>query len=72
LSDAAVEIWHADAAGVYSGVPGNSGNFLRGVQRTNASGVARFDTISRAGIASRRRAVGGAGPESGKLVVNAY
>ena len=45
LSDAAVEIWHADAAGVYSGVSGNGGNFLRGVQRTNASGVARFDTI---------------------------
>ena len=43
--DAAVEIWHADAAGVYSGVSGNRGNFLRGVQRTNASGVARFDTI---------------------------
>ena len=24
---------------------GNSGNFLRGIQRTNASGVARFETI---------------------------
>lgn len=45
LENAAVEIWHADAAGVYSGVSGNRGNFLRGVQRTNASGVARFDTI---------------------------
>ena len=45
LQNAAVEIWHADAAGVYSGVSGNRGNFLRGVQRTNASGVARFDTI---------------------------
>ena len=45
MPDAAVEIWHADAAGVYSGVSGNRGNFLRGVQRTNASGVARFDTI---------------------------
>ena len=45
LQNAAVEIWHADAAGVYSGVSGNSGNFLRGIQRTNASGVARFETI---------------------------
>jgi protocatechuate 3,4-dioxygenase beta subunit len=45
LSNAAVEIWHADASGNYSGVSGNSGNYLRGVQRTNASGVARFETI---------------------------
>ena len=45
LENAAVEIWHADAAGVYSGVSGNRGNFLRGIQRTNASGVARFETI---------------------------
>jgi protocatechuate 3,4-dioxygenase beta subunit len=26
-------------------VSGNGGNYLRGVQRTNASGVARFDSI---------------------------
>jgi protocatechuate 3,4-dioxygenase beta subunit len=45
LEDAAVEIWHADAAGSYSGVSGNGGNYLRGIQRTNASGVARFETI---------------------------
>ena len=45
IQGAAVEIWHADAAGVYSGVSGNSGNFLRGIQRTNATGVARFETI---------------------------
>ena len=45
LEDAVVEIWHADADGVYSGVSGNRGTFLRGAQRTNASGVARFDTI---------------------------
>src|SRR6201991_385443 len=45
ISNATVEIWHADAAGEYSGVSGNGGNYLRGVQRTNASGVARFDTI---------------------------
>jgi hypothetical protein len=45
LRNAVVEIWHADAAGVYSGVSGNEGNFLRGAQRTGANGVARFDTI---------------------------
>ena len=45
LTNAGVEIWHADAAGNYSGVSGNGGNYLRGVQRTNSSGVARFDTI---------------------------
>jgi protocatechuate 3,4-dioxygenase beta subunit len=42
-----VEIWHCDALGVYSGaVAGKPGtNFLRGVQRTNANGVATFKTI---------------------------
>jgi protocatechuate 3,4-dioxygenase beta subunit len=44
---AAVEIWHCDALGVYSGaVAGNPGtNFLRGVQRTSAKGVATFETV---------------------------
>jgi protocatechuate 3,4-dioxygenase beta subunit len=45
LENANVEIWHADASGDYSGVSGNGGNYLRGIQRTNASGVARFETI---------------------------
>ncbi len=45
LPAATVEIWHADAAGTYSGVSGNGGNFLRGAQRTSSRGVARFDTI---------------------------
>jgi len=45
ISNAAVEIWHADAAGAYSGVEGNSGNFLRGIQRTNSSGLVRFESI---------------------------
>jgi protocatechuate 3,4-dioxygenase beta subunit len=40
-----VEIWHADAAGTYSGVQGNSGNFLRGGQKSDAAGKVRFDTI---------------------------
>jgi protocatechuate 3,4-dioxygenase beta subunit len=47
VKNAAVDIWHCDALGVYSGaVAGNSGtNFLRGVQKTNAKGVASFKTI---------------------------
>ena len=47
LAGAAVDIWHADGSGVYSGFGAGSGNrtFLRGVQRTNAAGVATFETI---------------------------
>lgn len=45
IKDAAVEIWHCDAAGVYSGVQGDTGMFLRGVQRTDAKGLALFRTI---------------------------
>ena len=45
VTGAAVEIWHCDAGGEYSGVQGDSGMFLRGVQRTDANGLARFRTI---------------------------
>src|SRR6476469_3019929 len=45
LKSAAVDIWHADASGVYSGVAGNRGTFLRGVQKTDDGGLAVFDTI---------------------------
>ena len=45
IKGATVELWHADASGVYSGVQGNSGNFLRGGQRTDANGNVRFETI---------------------------
>lgn len=45
IRGAAVDIWHADAGGVYSGVAGNTGTFLRGVQRTDDTGLAVFDTI---------------------------
>jgi protocatechuate 3,4-dioxygenase beta subunit len=45
IKGAAVEIWHCDASGVYSGVQGDTGMFLRGVQRTDSKGVARFRTI---------------------------
>ena len=45
IEGATVEIWHCDAGGVYSGAQGDGGTFLRGAQRTDAGGVARFDTI---------------------------
>ena len=41
----AVDIWHCDALGEYSGVNGTTTTFLRGVQLTDAKGVARFATI---------------------------
>ena len=56
LADAAVDVWHCDAGGEYSGFNGNSlaatsaggtndKRFLRGVQLTDADGVAGFTTI---------------------------
>ena len=46
IKDAAVDVWHCDAGGTYSGVQGSSGTtFLRGTQLTDANGTATFDTI---------------------------
>ena len=45
IARANVDVWHADALGVYSGVQGNTGTFMRGIQPTNAYGVALFDTV---------------------------
>jgi protocatechuate 3,4-dioxygenase beta subunit len=60
LSNAAVDIWHCDARGYYSGVSSNNpgpdadateaaeaadARFLRGIQLTDATGVAEFQTI---------------------------
>lgn len=42
---AKVEIWHADAAGTYSGVAGEGGNDLRGVQVADGAGRVRFESI---------------------------
>ncbi|HEY0429848.1 MAG TPA: intradiol ring-cleavage dioxygenase [Pyrinomonadaceae bacterium] len=49
LEGATVDVWHCDAAGVYSDVKDPSFNtvgqkFLRGFQTTDANGVARFTT----------------------------
>jgi protocatechuate 3,4-dioxygenase beta subunit len=47
IKSAAVDIWHCDARGVYSGTTQATDDerFLRGVQPTDAKGVARFETI---------------------------
>jgi protocatechuate 3,4-dioxygenase beta subunit len=47
IKGAAVDIWHADALGVYSGFGSGSGNrtFMRGIQKTDANGLARFRSV---------------------------
>jgi len=47
IRNAAVDIWHADAEGVYSGfgAGASSRTFMRGIQRTNAKGLALFRTV---------------------------
>ena len=54
IKNARVDIWYANAQGVYSGVASqgddlgagvNSGNFLRGTQLTNAKGMVTFKGI---------------------------
>lgn len=54
IKGARVDIWYANAQGIYSGVASrgddlgagvNSGNFLRGTQVTNAKGVVTFKGI---------------------------
>lgn len=60
LADAAVDIWHCDAHGYYSGISSNrpggdadpavaaeaaTQKFLRGIQLTDKTGVAEFETI---------------------------
>jgi protocatechuate 3,4-dioxygenase beta subunit len=45
IKGAAVDVWHCDALGTYSGVQGNRGTFMRGIQRSDARGLASFRTI---------------------------
>jgi protocatechuate 3,4-dioxygenase beta subunit len=52
LKDVAVDLWHCDAVGVYSGFAGQLGGlattgatFLRGTEITDADGLAAFDTV---------------------------
>jgi protocatechuate 3,4-dioxygenase beta subunit len=47
IKGAAVDIWHADAVGVYSGFGAGrrSRTAMRGVQRTDRAGLARFRSV---------------------------
>ena len=46
IKGAAVEIWHCDAGGVYSATGAEADErFLRGIQRTDAKGLAIFRTL---------------------------
>ena len=46
IKGAAVEIWHCDAGGVYSATGAEADErFLRGIQRTDAKGLALFQTL---------------------------
>jgi protocatechuate 3,4-dioxygenase beta subunit len=47
IRGAAVDIWHCDAAGAYSGFRAASASrsFLRGIQKTDAKGLASFKSI---------------------------
>ncbi len=48
VKGAAVDIWHASAAGTYSGEAANNSvgrTYLRGIQRTDAQGLALFKTV---------------------------
>jgi protocatechuate 3,4-dioxygenase beta subunit len=47
IKGAAVDIWHADAAGNYSGfgAGASSRTFMRGIQRTDKNGLALFTTV---------------------------
>jgi protocatechuate 3,4-dioxygenase beta subunit len=48
ITGAAVDIWHCDAGGTYSGFAQEGTEdrtFMRGIQRTGANGLARFTTV---------------------------
>jgi protocatechuate 3,4-dioxygenase beta subunit len=46
IKGAAVDVWHADASGTYSGVQQAVGQtFMRGIQKTAAGGLALFKTV---------------------------
>ena len=47
IRGALVDIWHADAVGVYSGFGEGAASrtFMRGIQRTNAEGLAIFQSV---------------------------
>jgi protocatechuate 3,4-dioxygenase beta subunit len=75
IKGAAVDIWHANAAGNYSGfgAGASSRTFMRGIQKTDANGVATFTTVYRGWYQGRavhihvKVHVGGAVVHTGQL-----
>ena len=64
MSGAQVDVWHCDAAGIYSDVSAQSSvgqRFLRGYQLTDANGAARFAVrsagVDRSGVVQAHRIV---------------
>ena len=63
IPGALVDMWHTDAAGRYSGFPGQGSDgadttgetFLRGTQVTDPDGLVEFETITLGGIRGGRR-----------------
>ena len=45
IKGAAVDIWHCDALGKYSGFSSGDRTFMRGVQRTDGQGLATFRSV---------------------------
>jgi protocatechuate 3,4-dioxygenase beta subunit len=48
IRNAAVDVWHCDALGVYSGEPSEGSantTYLRGIQMTDGNGLAEFATV---------------------------
>jgi protocatechuate 3,4-dioxygenase beta subunit len=78
IKGAAVDIWHADAAGNYSGFGNDTSSrtFMRGIQKTDATGVAHFTTVypgwyqGRAVHIHVKVHVGGAVVHTGQLFFN--
>ncbi|KAK0728830.1 Intradiol ring-cleavage dioxygenase [Lasiosphaeria miniovina] len=70
-----VDIWHANATGVYSGVAaagqgGLNSTFLRGVQATDAEGVARYDSVFPGHYVGRTNHVHVASRRGGSVLAN--
>jgi protocatechuate 3,4-dioxygenase beta subunit len=76
MKNAAVDIWHTDALGNYSGTDGASTTFMRGIQRTNAKGLAVFYSVYPGWYTGRtvhihvKVHVGGAVVHTGQLFFN--
>lgn len=76
IKNADVEIWHCDALGNYSGVNGAASRFLRGHQKSNASGKLEFLTIFPGWYRGRtphihmKVSVGGNTVHTGQIFVN--